>query len=106
MTVGTQIGKLTFDFGTIKTKYKFYSNPTNITIFSTSYNYKSFLFNLSSRKEQSDNWAFENGTLVLKRKKSDTYGGIQYSINRSLVVGLHYNYFLLHELAGSLTIYF
>ena len=106
LTVGTQIKKLTLDMGYLKTKYKFYNNETIIKIYSASYNYKSFLFNYSLRKELSDNLAFENNNLVIKRNKNEIYFGTQYSLSRSLVAGIQYNYFLLHELSASLTIYF
>ena len=106
LTVGTQIKKLTLDVGYLKTKYKFYDNETVITIYSASYNYKSFLFNYSVRRELSDNLAFENNNLLIKRKKNESYFGTQYSLSRSLVAGIQYNYFLLHEMSASLTIYF
>ncbi|MDD4974706.1 MAG: hypothetical protein PHY93_10175 [Bacteriovorax sp.] len=104
-TVGTKIKSLSLDYGLIKTRYKFYQESTRISLYSSSYSYNSFLFNLALRKEDSPNLDFENGLMVIKRKKADIYYGAQYLVNHSIVVGLQYNNFLLHEWSATLTIF-
>ena len=105
-TMGTNIRNLSIDTGVIKTRYKFYGENTRIYLYSSSYSYRKFLFNVAIRKEYSPNLAFYNGNMILMRKKSDYYYGVQYSVNNYFVLGLQYNNFLLNEWSGTLTIYF
>jgi hypothetical protein len=105
-TVGTNIQNLSLDAGVIKTRYHFYSENTRVYLYSTSYGFKKWLFNVAWRKEYSPNQAYIKGNMISIRKKSENYMGFQYTINRFFVVGLQYNNFLLHETSGTLTIYF
>lgn len=105
-TVGTRISDLTFDVGRIKTQYKFYTNETLIYLYSTSYNYKKYLFNLSLRKEYSDNYQYKMATMVYAPLKEELYLGAQYLVNQHFVWGIQYNNFLLHELSATITLFY
>ncbi len=105
LTLGTKIKGLALDYASIRTKYKFYENPTNIHIYSSSYMIKNFMLNLAYRQEESDNLKEKDGVLSTQRNKSDIYGGVQYIINRNFMVGLAYNSFLLNELSGNFTLF-
>lgn len=104
-TLGVELGNISADAGFIKTKYKFYPEETMIQLWSLSYSYKKFLFNLAQRKEYSSNLYYSNGYLVPQRKKDEFYYGIQYLYNKHFLMGLAYNHFLLHEASASLTIF-
>lgn len=103
--LGVQLDRLAIDAGFIKTKYKFYPEETFVQLWSMSYTYRKYLFNLSQRKEYSSNAAYDSGGLFLQRKKSDYYYGVQYLYNKHLLFGLAYNNFLLKEVSASLTIF-
>jgi hypothetical protein len=103
--LGLQLDRLAIDAGFIKTKYKFYPEVTLVQLWSMSYTYRKYLFNLSQRKEYSSNAAYDSGGLFLQRKKVDHYYGVQYLYNKHLLFGLAYNNFLLNEVSGSLTIF-
>jgi hypothetical protein len=105
LTIGTKIKKLSLDFGSINTRYKFYPFDTNIQIFSTSYNINKFLINVAYRRESSPNLEEKDGELFMKEKKSDMYYGVQYSFNRHFLVGVGYNTFLLDELSATLSFF-
>lgn len=105
LSVGTQIGNLALDAGTIRTKYKFYTNETAIIIYSTAYNYKNVLFNLAYRKEISDNLKEKNGYLTMDREKVDYYGGAQYLWNKNVSTGIAYNQFLVNDISFTLTLF-
>lgn len=105
-TVGAKIKNLALDFGVIKTRYKFYNEDTLISLYSSSYTYKSFLFNLALRKEDSPNLELVDGMMSVKRKKSEIYYGAEYVVNRYLLVGLQYNNYLLKEWSALVTIFF
>lgn len=104
---GIKLGDLFLDWGVIKTKYKFYDDEDSIIkLFSASYIYKRFLFNLALRKEDSPMMKFENDTLVNEKMDDEIYGGIQYSFGQKVILGLHYNYYLLDEMAISGTLFY
>ncbi|MGZ3788779.1 MAG: hypothetical protein ACXVLQ_09665 [Bacteriovorax sp.] len=105
-TAGMKLGNLSLDAGEIRTHYKFYNEDTRIHLYSASYAYKKYLFNYAVREELSPNLFYDQGALKVQRKKRESYYGVQYLANRHLMVGLSSNYFLLHELAASLTLFF
>lgn len=105
-TIGTKIQNLSLDYGYLKTRYKFYNDITRISLYSSSYSYKKFLFNLAFRYEYSPNLTYLNDTMVVSRSKNDVYYGIQYLVNRYLVLGIQYNNFLLNELSAGLILFF
>ena len=105
-TAGATISNLSLDFGVIKTKYNFYTDNTLIYLYSGSYSFKSFLFNYAIRKENSSNLDVINGSLTKVRNKTENYYSAEYLMNHTIVMGLHYNYFLLQELSASLTFFF
>lgn len=105
LTLGTKIKNFAFDLAAIKTDYKFYTSPTSIRIYSGSYLFKSTLFNLAYRQEESDNLKEKDGILSVERKKSDIYGGVQYIASKNLMIGLAYNAFLLNEFSANLTLF-
>lgn len=102
---GVQVKNFFFDAGLIKTYYKFYEDDVSVSLYSASYIYKKFLFNLALRNETSPRLKYEDGVLVQKEEENSTYGGIQYSLNKYIILGIHYNYYLLNEMAGSLVIF-
>ena len=105
-SVGLKLGNLFLDWGQIKTHYKFYDDDVKIDIFSSSYIWKKFLLNFAYRSEESPQLKFENGKLKDKRIQNTIYSGIQFSLNKYSILGVHYNYYLLGEVAGSLTLFF
>lgn len=105
-TVGTRIGDLALDYGIINTsKIKFYDEETKISIFSASYHYNNFLISGALRKEHSNAPIVEDGILKAEDDKSEIYTGLQYSINSHIIIGVHYNYFLLKEPSLSATLF-
>ncbi len=104
-TIGTRIRNFAIDYGVIKSKLDFYGSPTDIALLSASIYYKDWLFSFASRTETSAQPIFVEGELDPAKEKSATYLGLQYSLNRHMIMGLNYNYFLLNELALTLTLF-
>lgn len=103
---GLKLGSVFFDYSLIKTKYAFYSEDTQIKIYSASYNYKKFLFNLALRDERSPNLKYEDGMMVQEREKQNWYFGTQYSANKHLLLGAAYNRYLLNDVSVSVILSF
>jgi len=107
--VGAHYKKVFFDAGVIKTRYRFYGRNNGdvmIHLYSLAGIWGKFLFNVAYRHERSPQMRFDGEELVADKRKNETYGGIQYSFNQHFIVGLHYNYYLLRELAVSTTLFF
>ena len=105
-TVGTRIYNLTLDYGVIDTRYKFYNDTTKVALYSASLAFKKLLFNFALRNEESSNMDIYKNGLIINRKKSNRYYGIDYLVNKYLVTGVQYNYFLLDEVSAKLTLFF
>lgn len=105
-TVGTRIRNVSLDVGVIKTKYDFYRSDTLIKIYSGSITYKDFLFNFAHRKEESPNPKFIDGFMLIQREKIDNYFGVQYLVNKHMMIGAHKNHFLLDDWSATLTLFY
>lgn len=105
-SVGMNLKFLFLDAGFIKTHYEFYDEDQEISIYSASYLVKKFLLNVAYRQEKSPMLQYVDNQLIDKTAVYNTYGGLQYSLSKSIVLGLHYNYNLLEEMSGSLTLFF
>lgn len=104
--LGLKLGNLFFDYSLIKTKYEFYQEDTQIDIYSGSYNYKKFLFNLAYRKEQSPNMKYRDHMMYDEREKYSWYFGTQYSANKHLLLGVAFNRYLLNDTSASVILSF
>ena len=105
-SAGVKVMNFSFDYGKIITdKYKYTDEKVDITLLTASMAWKNFLFNLGTRTEDSSTPKFEDDVLKAQRVKKATYAGIQYSWWRPLVVGVHYNYFLLNEVSATMTFF-
>jgi hypothetical protein len=47
-----------------------------------------------------------NGTMLIQRSKGDVYYGVDYLVNKTICLGLQYNYYLLNEWSAKLTLFF
>ncbi len=106
-SAGLKFRNVSIDMGKIITdKYKFTEEIVDITIYSASLAWRNWLFNYGMRTEDSITPKFKDDKLVDGRIKKATYAGVQYSWWRPLVVGVHYNYFLLNEVSATMTLFY
>jgi hypothetical protein len=105
-SLGIKIKNLSLDYGKIITdKYKFNDERNEISLYTASLAWRNFIFNYGMRTEDSPTPKFKDDMLINARIKKASYGGIQYSWWRPLVVGVHYNYFLLNEVSATMTFF-
>jgi hypothetical protein len=102
---GLSLGSLFLDAGVIHTRYKFYQDDQTVQLYSAAFIWGKFLFNLALRHEYTPQWKYTKDGPVDERRQNETYGAIQYSFSKRVIVGVHHNYYLLRELAGSLTVF-
>jgi hypothetical protein len=69
---------------------------------------KRTVLTLARREVESDKprYSFEQKALVVDRTKVEYFGGLQYRVARFLVLGVHYNYYLLREASAGAVIFF
>lgn len=96
-SVGTKFQGLSLDAGVIKTNYERDEMDTEVHLYSGSYIFKNFMFNLAYRNEISPATKFIDGRLDYRKSSSAIFTGIQMSLNRYAIIGINYNYFLLEE---------
>jgi hypothetical protein len=105
-SMGTRISSVSLDAGVIESHYQNREMNTRIYIYSTSYIFKNYLFNLAHRKEISQTPNFAASTLENRPLKFATFTGVQASFGKYLIMGINYNYFLLNEFSLMSTFYF
>ena len=97
---------MSLDYGKIITdKYKFNDERNEISLYTASIAWQNFIFNYGMRTEDSPTPKFKDNMLKDARIKKTSYAGVQYSWWRPLVVGVHYNYFLLNEVSATMTFF-
>jgi hypothetical protein len=105
-SIGARIKSLALDYGVIKTRYDRDEMNTEAQLYSSSYIYGDFMFNLAYRIETSPAPKYIDGALKLKESKKDIFAGVQASLGKYVIVGVNYNYFLLREFSLLATVFF
>lgn len=98
-SAGLRYNDLSFDYGAIRTKYKFYSEPSNIQLLAISYAYKKLLFNVARRVEKSQAPKFDENKLIFRKNQTNYFASFQVAVGNHFIVGTAYNYFLLNEIS-------
>lgn len=106
LSLGMKLKNLSLDYGKIITdKYRLTDERNEITLYTASLAWENFIFNYGMRTEDSPTPIFKDDVLKDARIKKASYAGVQYSWWRPLVVGVHYNYFLLNEVSATMTFF-
>ncbi len=84
------------------------TDPITVDIYSASLTVSRFIFTAAQRFENSviPNYNYQTRLLEDRKDKIETFGGIQYVASANIVVGALYNYYLLREIAGTVSIFF
>lgn len=105
-SAGTSFRNLAVDFGVIRTKYDFTDEKSVVNIYSASYYYKKFLFNFAIRNEINNSYKVVSDELKEQKSQNENFYGVQYAVGKHLIVGMNYNFYLLHEISFTSTLYF
>jgi hypothetical protein len=109
LTAGVRIKNLFLDYGIVQSNFELNDlGDSKIKILSAAYVWNRFMFNLARRSENSRllKYNYDLKELEEKQKASDFYGGIQYALNRYVVIGIQYNYFLMRDTSFSAVVFF
>lgn len=93
-----KFGNFAFDHLTIKTTYDDENiDPSYVKILNTSMFYKKWIFTYGLREEESFREDYSDEKFKTEKFKHDGFLGIQYALNKSFMLGLFSNYYLLNE---------
>lgn len=109
LTAGLRYKNLFLDYGLIQSNYELEGlGDSRITLISAAYVWDRFMLNLAHRNENSKflKYNYEKKELEEKESCSEFYGGVQYAINRFVVLGVQYNYFLMRDTSFSAVVFF
>lgn len=103
--VGLFLNSLILDYSNLRLQEPFESS---VNLFTATLMFKNFIITASKRSEDSAraSYNFETEQLETKQIKEDYFGGVQYSVTNNIMLGVLYNYYLLHEASGSVTVFF
>jgi hypothetical protein len=81
---------------------------SEVNLYTASLLVKNFILTASKRIEKSARPSYNRDTMNLETKeiKEHYFGGVQYSINKHVLVGVLYNYYLLDEFSVMGTVFF
>ena len=106
LSAGIKLWDLYLDYGQIKTHYEFYDDDSLVKIMSASFIWNKFLFTYAMRDEDTPGLKYVNGQLKAQDNLKTSYAGIQYSLAKFFVIGVHHNYYLLNEYSLSTALFF
>jgi hypothetical protein len=106
-SVGISLNSLALDYSFLRI-YSVERPTAQISLLTGSYLWKHGIFTVSYRAEDSDRPLFdwETQTLKTQRLKENIFLGAQFSATKFLMLGVFYDYYLLHELSLGATLFF
>lgn len=104
--VGFFLSSLILDYSHMKLQQE--ELVSEVTVVTASLLLNGFIFTAAKRSEKSQRPKYDPITKELEYVlvKEDIFGGLQYSFTRNFMLGILYNYYLLHEASLSATVFF
>lgn len=106
--VGLFLNSVVLDYSHLKMTENDDTEPAEISLVTVSVLIHKFILIAAKRTEDSArlSYNYETKLLEAKQHKEDYFGGLQYRLNKTVMLGFFYNYYLLREASFSTTIFF
>jgi hypothetical protein len=106
--VGVFLSSLILDYSHLQLKIPDDPAISEVTLLTASLMVSKFILTVAKRTENSPRLSYNYQTKLLEDKliKEETFGGVQYKMNKNLMFGGFYNYYLLREISVSATLFF
>lgn len=103
--LGLFLSSLVLDYSNLRVATP---DVSSVNLFTANFSIAKMIITASKRIEDSSrpNYNYETKTLEVKRIKEEHFGGIQYSYSKTFMLGVLYNYYLLHEYSATATFFF
>ncbi len=104
-TIGLFLNSVVIDYSHLRVKTP---DPSDVSLITASLMLKRMIFTLARRSVDSSRpyYSFVTRELEANAPRDDYFGGIQVKMGKRIMVGALYNYYLLNDVSGSLTIFF
>jgi hypothetical protein len=106
--VGLFLSSIVLDYSHLKLTLMDDTYPSEISLFTISFLIQKIIIIAAKRTENSGRLSYNYDTkeLEFKEIKEDYFGGVQFRVNKTLMLGAFYNYYLLREFSFSATLFF
>ncbi len=106
--IGLFLSSVILDYSHLKLTLMDDTNPSEISLMTVSILIQKFILIAAKRTEESSRLYYNYDTkhLGFQEKKEDYFGGLQYRLNKTIMLGTFYNYYLLREISFSATLFF
>lgn len=103
--IGIFLHSLIVDYSHLQLKS---TDISTVNLLTVSLTVKKLILTASKRTEESarPSYDYANKILSSEQIKDEIFGGIQFNLNRHVMVGVLYNYYLLRELSATATLFF
>lgn len=104
-SLGLNLSSLVVDYSHLELNT---AQTATVELYTASVFLGKFIVTASKRVENSPKLAFnfDTGVLEVKQIKEDSFGGVQYSATKNIMIGALYNYYLLREYSLVATLFF
>lgn len=105
---GISLGSLLVDYSVLQMKEEESERISTVRLVNASLLVKKIILTASKRTEDSERLAYNYSTRALEPKqiKDEIFGGLQVNATQNFMVGVLYNYYLLHETSITATLFF
>lgn len=106
--IGVFLSSLALDYSNLRLETDDKLFISTVKLFTANLSLGRFVFTVAQRKEDSPTWAYNYETKQLEPQqiKENYFGGIQYNFSSNIMLGVLYNYYLLREYSGTVTLFF
>jgi hypothetical protein len=105
---GISLGSLLVDYSYLQLLEPVSQATSTVRLITASLLVRKLILTASKRTEDSarDNYNYSTKQLEVQQIKEDIFGGIQVNATKNLMIGILYNYYLLHEYSLTATLFF
>lgn len=106
--LGLFLNSVILDYSHLKLVLPDQTEPSEITLLTISLLIQKFILIAAQRTEDIPrlSYNYELKQLEIVNHKEEYFGGLQYRVNKTLMIGSFYNYYLLREFSFSATLFF
>lgn len=109
LSAGLSLNSVAIDYSHMRVHLPYGAKMDTVSLLTGSLLLKRFILTAASRHESSQRPSYEWDTKSLRygvRDKWETFGGVQVSVTRVLMLGVFHNYYLMRELSFGATLFF
>ncbi len=107
-SLGLSLSSVAVDYSHMRLHFEDEQDMATVSLLTGSLLLKRWILTLANRRESSDRPSYDYETRSLRwgeREKFETFGGVQFSVTRMLMIGFFHNYYLMREYSVGMTLF-